>query len=80
MDLGDPPRVAMTTWGETDQVAEHRVSLGYPPEVVSSAEASCAWVLESVLEERAPFDGDTSEGWFSVLSGLAAPAGPTPRD
>lgn len=65
---------------DEDEFAEHQVSLGYPPEVVSLAEASCAWVLETVLEERAPFDGDTSDGWFSVLSGLAAPAGPTPRE
>jgi len=55
---------------DEDEFAEHQVAFGYPPEVVSLAEASCAWVLESVIEERAPFDGDTSEAWLGVLARL----------
>ncbi len=52
---------------DEDEFAEHRLAYGYPADVVSSAEASAAWVLESVLAERAPFDGDTSATWLGVL-------------
>lgn len=55
---------------DEDEFADHQLAYGYPPEVVSSAEESCARVLESVLAERAPFDGDTSDAWLDVLRGL----------
>ncbi len=55
---------------DEDEFAEHRVAFGYPSEVVSLAEESCAWVLESVLAERAPFDGDTSDAWLETLARL----------
>lgn len=53
---------------DEDEFAEHRIAYGYPSEVVSLAEESCAWVLDRVLEERPPFDGAPSERWLSVLA------------
>ncbi len=55
---------------DEDEFAEHRAAWGYPSETVSLAEGSCAFVLESVLAERAPFDGATSDPWFAVLADL----------
>ena len=54
---------------DEDEFAEHQVSLDYPSGVISLAEESCAWVLESVLAERAPFDGGTSDAWLDMLAG-----------
>lgn len=42
---------------DVDEFAEHQVELGYPPDVVALAQASCAWVHDAVLHERNPFDG-----------------------
>ena len=55
---------------DEDEFAEHRVALGYPADVVSLAEDSCAWVLEAVRRRRAPFDGPTADRWLARLSGL----------
>ena len=55
---------------DEDEFAEHRVAYGYPSEVVSLAEESCAWVLDAVLAERVPFDDATSGTWFDVLADL----------
>ncbi len=52
---------------DEDEFTEHRVAFGYPPEVVSLAERSCAWVLEAVLAGEAPFGSSISEVWLDVL-------------
>jgi hypothetical protein len=57
---------------DEDEFADHQVTYGYPPEVVALAQASAAWVLESVLQERAPFDGATADRWLSRLADLVA--------
>jgi protein associated with RNAse G/E len=51
---------------DEDEFAVHQVRYGYPPEVVSLAEESCAWVLEQVRAGRAPFDEATAARWFEV--------------
>ncbi|WP_139981550.1 DUF402 domain-containing protein [Nocardioides litoris] len=55
---------------DEDEFAEHRVTLGYPPEVVSLAETSCAWVAGSVSAGSAPFDGVAARRWFDLLASL----------
>jgi hypothetical protein len=55
---------------DEDEFAEHRVAHDYPSEVVSLAEASCAYVHDAVLHERAPFDDASSAGWFTALTSL----------
>ncbi len=59
---------------DEDEFAEHRVRLGYPPEVVSLAERTCRSVWEAVLQERAPFDGAAAARWFAALAARAASA------
>ena len=39
---------------DEDEFAEHRVSFGYPPEVVELAEESCRWVLGHVRDRHRP--------------------------
>jgi protein associated with RNAse G/E len=50
---------------DEDEFAEHQVSYGYPAKVITLAREACAWVLEQVLAERAPFDGATADRWFA---------------
>ena len=57
---------------DEDEFAEHRASLGYPPEVVALALASCAAVTAAVTAWTAPYDGVTGERWLAVLRGLGA--------
>ncbi len=57
---------------DEDEFAEHQVVFGYPAPVVSLAEEACSFVLSCVLEERPPFDGDSSESWFARLADLRA--------
>lgn len=42
---------------DEDEFAEHQVALGYPPEVITAAEASCAAVLAAVRARAGAFDG-----------------------
>lgn len=60
---------------DEDEFADHQVRFGYPTEVVSLAEDACAWVSEQVLEERAPFDGESADRWFARLADLTETAG-----
>ena len=55
---------------DEDEFAEHRVDLGYPPEVVAGAEATCAAVLAGVRRGAAPFDATTPASWLAVLRSL----------
>lgn len=56
---------------DEDELAEHQVALGYPPEIVTLAEESARWVHEAVLQERAPYDGASSRRWFDRLAARA---------
>jgi uncharacterized protein len=42
---------------DEDEFDEHRITLGYPDEVVTAARQSCADVLSAVQAVRAPYDG-----------------------
>ncbi len=48
---------------DEDEFAEHRVSFGYPTEVVELAEDSCRWVLGHVQDATGPF-GAVGEAWM----------------
>jgi hypothetical protein len=51
---------------DEDEFAEHRVSLGYPPDVVSHAVDSCEDVLRAVADGAGPFDGGHHQ-WIERL-------------
>ncbi len=50
---------------DEDEFAEHRVSLGYPADVVSGAMASCDRVHAAVRDGEPPFDPATSQEWLA---------------
>ncbi|WP_447644971.1 DUF402 domain-containing protein [Nocardioides zeae] len=52
---------------DEDEFAEHRVSLGYPDDLVAAAEASCAATLAAVRDGAPPFDAATVAHWLDVL-------------
>jgi hypothetical protein len=54
---------------DEDEFAEHRVSLGYPDDLVRAAMASCDRVHADVLRDRAPYDG-TAAAWLTRVGGL----------
>jgi uncharacterized protein len=57
---------------DEDEFAEHRVSLGYPPDVVESAVRSCEDVVRAVTAAAPPFDG-SHLAWIDRLrAGLRA--------
>ena len=56
---------------DEDEFAEHQVELGYPPEVVSLAEASRDRVRAAIVAEDAPYDG-SHERWQRSLDALTA--------
>ncbi|MDN4171473.1 DUF402 domain-containing protein [Nocardioides sp. SOB77] len=49
---------------DEDEFAEHRVSLGYPPQVCDLAVASCDRVRALVAAAHAPYDG-TAREWLA---------------
>lgn len=49
---------------DEDEFAAHRVTLGYPDDVVTHALATCDWVHAAVSAATAPFDG-TARGWLA---------------
>lgn len=52
---------------DEDEFAEHRVALGYSPQLVSGAVSSCQAVLAAVEADAAPFDRATALGWLAKL-------------
>ncbi len=50
---------------DEDEFAEHRVSLGYPADVVAEATASCDRVAAAVRDGLPPFDPVTSQDWLA---------------
>ena len=57
---------------DRDEFDEHRVLLGYPPEVVDLATTTCDWVHTAVRSRRAPFDGRCAR-WLEVLLDVLSP-------
>ena len=55
---------------DEDELAEHRVTLGYPDALVELAERSCAGVRADVVAGRAPFDAATAPRWLERLRAL----------
>jgi hypothetical protein len=55
---------------DEDEFAEHRVALGYPPEIVALAERSCAERLAEVRAGVAPY-GDVGAAWLRRVSSLS---------
>ncbi len=55
---------------DEDEFAQHRVALGYPPELVAAAEATCAAVLAGVRRGEPPFDAATPAAWLTTLRSL----------
>lgn len=51
---------------DEDEFAEHRVSLGYPDDVIEAAVRSCEEVLQAVTEGAAPYDG-SARVWLDKL-------------
>ena len=57
---------------DEDEFAAHRVSLGYPDDVVALATRSCDAVLAAVRGRRAPYDGGTGRRWLRELEEMMA--------
>ncbi len=53
---------------DEDEFAAHRVSLGYPAEVVTAAERSAEAVLAAVVGRTPPYDDATSAAWLDRLA------------
>ena len=54
---------------DEDEFAEHQVTFGYPPDVITMAERTAAEVLAAVQEGAAPYDG-TADAWLASLASL----------
>lgn len=52
---------------DEDEFAEHRISLGYPTDVVTKALETSKWLLEAVAERREPF-GDAGKRYLDMLA------------
>lgn len=67
---------------DEDEFADHRVRLGYPPDLVAHASVSCEFVEPAVRDRIPPYD-DTPARWLALLSEVSGPgtgrpgAGPT---
>lgn len=51
---------------DEDEFAEHRVTLGYPDEIVLMAAEGCEEVRRAVSTSQPPYDG-TAERWLALL-------------
>ncbi len=52
---------------DEDEFEEHRVALGYPPEVVALARETCDRVRQAVADGEPPFDGIAHLDWLQRL-------------
>jgi hypothetical protein len=52
---------------DEDEFAEHQVSLGYPPDVIAAARASCDRLVALVGAGHPPYDATTKLRWFERL-------------
>ena len=57
---------------DEDEFAEHQVAFGYPPDVIASAEDSCAELVELIRSGTAPFDSAARAGWLERLRALTS--------
>lgn len=57
---------------DEDEFAEHRVTLGYPPELVAAARSTCDAVAAGVRRGAPPYDRTTSATWLALLRALSA--------
>jgi uncharacterized protein len=55
---------------DEDEFADHRVRLGYPDDVVTTALATSESLLHAVRREEAPYDRHAPVRWFTALDGL----------
>lgn len=55
---------------DEDEFAEHRVSYGYPPELVASAEAECARVVDEIRSGAAILASDAAAPWRDLFRTL----------
>ena len=58
---------------DQDEFDEHRVSLGYPREIVDLAMSTRDLIHTAVTARVPPFDGSSSAPWFEVLTRLTSP-------
>jgi hypothetical protein len=56
---------------DEDEFNQHRVELGYPTEVIASAQRSSDALVDTITRGSAPFDGSHLR-WQAVLDGLTA--------
>ena len=59
---------------DVDEFDEHRVVLGYPPEVVDKALWTADWLLHKIRAAAPPFDA-TGRVWLSALRQAGPPEG-----
>lgn len=52
---------------DEEEFAEHARAWAYPPEVVATAEATCAWLQAAVAARRTPFGGAAAT-WLALLA------------
>ena len=55
---------------DQDEFDQHRVELGYPPEIVALAMSTRDLIRTAVTSRIPPFDGSSSAPWFDVLRRL----------
>lgn len=55
---------------DEDEFAQHRVTFGYPEDVVTQAMASCDRVQAAMVERRAPYDGEAHLPWLALARDL----------
>ena len=58
---------------DQDEFDQHRVELGYPPEIVALAMSTRDLIRTAVTSRIPPFDGTSSAPWFDVLRRLTSP-------
>jgi hypothetical protein len=57
---------------DRDEWDEHRVALGYPPDIVQRLEKVADDLQRQVVAGRPPYDDATAERWLTVLRGLGS--------
>ena len=55
---------------DEDEFAEHRVTLGYPSDLVRLAATSCVEVRTAVEAGLSPYDGQAAGAWLDVLDAV----------
>jgi protein associated with RNAse G/E len=55
---------------DEDEFEEHRLALGYPDEISTTARTAASRVLEAAATGAAPFNFGTARPWFAVLDSL----------